>query len=536
MSNNNTPTSGDLVPLIEASLITGSVRLGGILLHGPSGVGKSRLCNEIVEGLTNVKAHHINFTSLFGKSFGGAEDSIVSIFEELEKMAPVVCICEDVDSLCTKGGTGITLLRTRALFYNLLDEMHSKDVRIIFIYSSRDPQFIDRALFSSGRVDLVLELTPPNFEERMIILRGMTQRMFPPSADTSDASDASDVVIEHVARRTHGFLGSDLERLCRQAVLETIRRCGVSAKETEVIDFDNAFRVSQHPSSTEVYASSPSLRGIDRLGGMSQVFERLKLAVVDPLRAFAESRPAADERILSLLGVGTPRGVIIHGPSGCGKSALALALASELKDHARFINIPCTSLVHAEVGSSEKQLSAAFNAARRAAPALILLDQIDSIALKRDSAGDSSAASTMDRILSLLLVELDGALQGDDGLVVLATTHDVSKLEPALLRPGRLDQHIALTLPCSSDREEILGVLTKDIPLALSEGDGEEVDERRAQLFRRLAGETDGWSGADLSHLCQEAAMVCLRENMHSPGVSTDNFITALHSRTRTTY
>ena len=288
--------------------------------------------------------------------------------------------------------------------------------------------------------------------------------------------------------------------------------------------------------------------------------------------------------VLASLGCGAPRGVVLHGPPGCGKTSLARALAADLAPRGvKFLNVSCTGLVRAEVGSSERALAEVFAAARRAAPCLLLLDQIEVIAGRRQdpssSSGDGgsgggagggggSAENTMDRILSLLLVEIDGTLTepnsgggggggGNGAVVVMAATGDICLVEPALLRPGRLDQHIELRLPDEAGRREILTALLEAMPLdlggerrgsELSDGGGAVGEAPPAtavavipsvlsaaateagngggfasaeELRRWVARETPGWSGADLERLCQEAAMACLRRTLPSGAPSS---------------
>lgn len=418
----------------------------------------------------------------------------------------------------------------------------------------------------------------------------------------------SEAIIE-LARATHGYVAADLERLCREAVYLALRRAGVqsaegdteqrgagaaTAEQVTLLDFHAAL-VAQPPSSlladpAHVPAQPPE-HGIEALGGLEAAWQRLRVSVAEPLR-LGHARPggngpaAAEDAALrwtlatlGALGIPVPRGAVLHGPTGSGKTALALALARELQGSARFLNVPCTSLVQAEVGRSEKQLSAIFAAARAAGPCLILLDQIDAIAPRRapseahtrgggdqSGGGGQSTENTMDRLLSLLLVEIDGAESGTLGgghgrVVVVATTHDLALVEPALLRPGRLDQHIKLELPDLAARRDILTKLLSKIPVFSGAGAVEtqpmtnqaqehaqahvqahtvrvasmgilsSEEASQAAIAAWLAEQTAGWTGADLSQLCQEAGMACLRRNLNASAVTAADFMQVLRSK-----
>jgi SpoVK/Ycf46/Vps4 family AAA+-type ATPase len=366
------------------------------------------------------------------------------------------------------------------------------------------------------------------------------------------------------------------------------------------------------PSTTVVVGAVAAMGATERqeeAGGCQQGQRTEEKDVVDGAEEKEEAATTA--ALLRALGVGSPRGVLISGPPGTGKTALALSLARACAPFGvRFLSVSCNALVKAEVGSSEKALAEVFAAARRAAPCLVLLDQVEVIAGCRkvpaagggDSSSSSSTENTMDRLLSLLLVEVDGVLTGTGGsggggdgsfmsmgglsgggggggagsrndgsgdatVVLIATTQDASAVEPALLRPGRLDQHVHLSdRPDRADRADILNRLLTQIPLDLDdrphyggkhlppiyppsqdahEGGGlegavcepesrrdtpvETTEKGGSEAFVSwLAEATEGLSAAALESLCQEAAIECLRHDIRSLGVRQQHFKVAL--------
>lgn len=251
------------------------------------------------------------------------------------------------------------------------------------------------------------------------------------------------------------------------------------------------------------------------LGGLGQAIALLKASVVMGLE---------EESRFAQLGVSPPTGVLLYGPSGCGKTALGLALAQST--HATFIPVNGAEVVHKVVGESEKAIAQVFARARAAAPAILFIDQIDMLARPRGA--DSSAERTMDRLLSCLLMEMDGitakttpgggAAEGRPPVMVVATTESKALIDPALLRPGRLSIHIHLPLPDPAARLEILERKLAGLPAQQLSRDDREW----------LVGSTPGWSGADLDNLCREAALYALRHDITALHVERGHFEAAL--------
>jgi SpoVK/Ycf46/Vps4 family AAA+-type ATPase len=609
----------ELVSLAMSALEHEPPLVGGILLHGPTGVGKSSLISSVLDKLPPVVSkHHLDCTSIFSKHVGGAEAKLVHFFDVLDKSAPCVCMVEDLEGLGRRGHTGVTSRRMLALICCLIDSLRARRRKVLLIASCRDPGRMEPCLCASGRFDVLFPVVPPDLEDRIAILRHLTKRMFHLTnthKSNSPLNFSMDATVEAVALRTHGFVVADLVRLCREAAMNAAHsslNILKDARSVTLADFERAL-VGPHAEPSSLRADShsgaaadashipqdpavaPGSKEIISLGGQLQrEWSRLEVSVVAPLAAAAaahagrsgtRSNPSSTLRsnsensgvdktqwrcmdptaaLLGALGVGSPRGVLIAGPPGTGKTALALATARAVVPlGVRFLSVGCNSLVRAEVGSSEKALASVFASARRASPCLVLLDQIDVIAGRRrvagvgggDASSSSSTENTMDRLLSLLLVEMDGVLTtavggGVNGVVVLiATTQDASLLEPALLRPGRLDQHILLSpSPSLTDRADILRRLLSTMPLDLEDG-GKGLDsvalvapapgphsestpqtatDEFESLVAWLAHSTQGMAGAELEQLCQEAAIECLRCSASALGVRKEHFSVAL--------
>ena len=556
-----------LVPVMADALSAadpGTPTLTGALVCGPTGVGKSLLIETLQRHAPGTVGRvKIDCTTLFGKRVGDAEAALFEAFQEVWSKAPAVCVLEEVESIGRKDLGSVTAQRLRALLCRLLDTPSSRagaNGRCFFVATCRDPSLIDEALVQGGRLELLVPVDPPSAAQRLDILSHLTRRVVP--ADKKGSRHGSRrAMLEAVATKAQCFVGADLNHLTREAFHVCLRRCSrlggaappgsaaPPAMSVTKADFEVALSLVRPASvmtGSDFVPQDPPGEGIAALGGVDEAWERLAVAVVQPVRALANGTPSPEMAILRKIGVGAPRGVLIHGPSGTGKTKLALALATELRRDARFMNVPCTDLVRAEHGSSEKAIAAVFAAARRASPCVLLLDQVEVIAQRRSIGADGPAQAaehTMDRILSLLLVEVDGAASGAEhagregsgaGLVIVATTHDVSLIEPALLRPGRLDQHIATELPDLAARRDIFSKLLAKMPLSLHSSDGASGGggrllsdaDVRVELIDHLARETAGASCADLERACQEAALEAIRQE--ADGLTRAHFFASM--------
>jgi len=273
--------------------------------------------------------------------------------------------------------------------------------------------------------------------------------------------------------------------------------------EVTKADFEEALKEVMPSGIREVFVEIPNVTW-DQIGGLEELKQKLLESVDWPL-----SHP----KIFKRMGITPPRGILLYGPPGCGKTLLARAVATETK--ANFISIKGPELLSKYVGESEKAIREVFRKARMAAPCIIFFDEFDSIAPSRGRHTTDSGVS--EKVLSQFLTELDG-LEVKKDIIVIAATNRPDILDPALIRPGRIDRILLVPAPDEDGREQILNIFTKDMPLAAN------IDLK--ELNKKL----DGFTGADVETLCREAGMIALRENLRARKITGDHFKTALES------
>jgi len=380
---------------------------------------------------------------------------------------------------------------------------------VIVIGATNIPNALDPALRRPGRFDREIAIPVPDVNGRLEILeihsRGMPL--------------AKNVVLRKIAESTHGFVGADLEALCRESAmiclrgligemdfsLEKIPYEELAKLEVNMDHFSAAMREVEPSAVREVFVEIPNVRW-DDVGGLEKIKEELAEAVEWPL---------AHADLLKQAGVGAPKGILLVGPPGCGKTMLAKALATESK--VNFISIKGPALLSKYVGESERQIRDIFKKARQAAPCIVFFDEIDAMMPTRGGEGADSSGVT-DRVLSQFLVEMDG-VEDLKGVMVLGATNRLDRLDPALLRPGRFDKIVALPLPDEHARLEIFKVRLRGRPLA------------HDLNIPELASKSKGMSGAQIAAVCDRAAWRAVRraiaaaENQpdirHLPGGAT---------------
>ncbi len=318
---------------------------------------------------------------------------------------------------------------------------------------------------------------------------------------------AEDVDLEELAELTNGFVGADLEALCKEAAMHALRRVlpeiDIEAEEipAEVIenlkvtreDFMEALKNIEPSAMREVLVEVPNIKWED-IGGLEHAKQELMEAVEWPLK-YPDVFRAAN--------IKPPRGILLFGPPGTGKTLLAKAVANE--SNANFISVKGPELLSKWVGESEKHVREMFRKARQVAPCVLFFDEIDSLAPRRGGIGDSHVT---ERVVSQLLTELDGMEELKD-VVVIAATNRPDMIDPALLRPGRIERHIYIPPPDKEAREEIFKIHLRGKPLA------EDVN------IEELAEKTEGYSGADIEAVCREAGMLAIRE-LIKPGMTKE--------------
>ncbi len=459
----------------------------GVLLHGPPGTGKTLLA-KAVAGETNANFVSIGGPEIMSKFYGESEERLREIFKQAQENAPTIIFIDEIDSIAPKREevTGETERRVVAQLLSLMDGLEARG-KVVVIGATNRPNALDPAIRRPGRFDREIEINPPNREGRLDILQIHTRGM----------PLESDVVLEKLADLTHGYVGADLSALCKESAMHSLRRILPDIDlEAEIVpldvlnritvkkdDFFSALREMQPSSLREVIIESPDLHW-EEIGGLEDAKRELREAVEWPLKF---------GKVFDYMNAKPPTGILLYGPPGTGKTMLAKAVATE--SEANFINVKGPEFLSKWVGESEKAVRETFRKARQASPCIIFMDEIDSIAPMRGGESDSHVT---ERVISQILTEIDG-LESLNNVVVIAATNRPDMLDPALLRPGRFDRLVRIGPPDLEARKHILKIHTSKKPLA-NDVDMDEIARR-----------TDGFTGADLASLANEAVMLAIR-------------------------
>ncbi|MDO8555632.1 MAG: CDC48 family AAA ATPase [Nanoarchaeota archaeon] len=478
----------------------------GVLLHGPPGTGKTLIAKAVAN---EAEAHFIlvNSPELTSKFYGETEKRIREVFEDAEKNAPSIIFFDEIDAIAPKREEtyGEVERRMVAQLLSVMDGLKSRG-KVVVIGATNRPNALDPALRRPGRFDRELTIGVPNKQGRLKILQIHTRNM----------PLTKDVELEQLAAITHGFVGADLNALCKEAAMVVLRNVlpELKLKEEEHLsdkdlarlkvtmdDFKAALKMVRPSALREVLIEPPNVQW-DAVGGLEEVKQSLREAVELPLK-----NPKAFTR----LGIRPPRGILLYGPPGTGKTLLAKAVATE--SEANFISVKGPELISMWAGESEKGIRKIFEKARQAAPTVIFFDEIDSIAARRGA--DLGGSKVTERMVNQLLTEMDG-LEELNQVVVIAATNRPDLVDPALLRPGRFDRIVFAGVPDKQSRLKILQIHTKSMPLAK----GVDLDQ--------LAEMTDNFVGADMESLCREAAMIAMHRDVEAKEVGMDDFNEAL--------
>ncbi len=472
----------------------------GIILYGPPGAGKTHLARAVANEV-EARFYYINGPDIVGTYAGETEGNLRRIFGEAAHHAPSVVFIDELDALAPKRGeTGAHAdIRAVTQLLSLMDGLTRVD-SVIVIATSNRVDAVDPAFRRPGRFDREIFVGPPDVAGRREILEIHTREM--------PLTVAAQEYLDEVARRTHGFVGADMMELCRTAGLNALRRSTFGLKDHLAafrIDLPNLrvdkedFEVALgevHPSAMrETLISVPEMSWAD-VGGLDPIKERLTELVEAPLR---HTQLFADAGL-------TPHvGVLLYGPPGNGKTLLAQALANECGIN--FIAVEGPELFTKWLGESEEAVRHVFQIARQVAPTIIFFDQLDAIAPYR---GVHEGSMTTERVVNQLLAELDG-LEQLSRVIVIGATNRKDLVDPSILRPGRLGVHVEVPAPDEASRRAIL-------KLHLSGGDGAPAE--RDAIVEALARRTDGFSGAELRQLCEEAKRNALRRTKFSRAVT----------------
>jgi len=460
----------------------------GVLLHGPPGTGKTLLAKALASE-TNANFHTLSGPEIMSKFYGESEERLRDIFKAAEENAPSIILIDEIDSIAPKREevTGEVERRVVAQLLAVMDGLKARG-KVVVIGATNRPNAIDPALRRPGRFDREIEIGVPSRKARFEILQIHTRGM----------PIAEDVNLDELADLSHGFVGADLAALAREAAMSSIRRVlpeidlAVHSIPAEILnkmtvtadDFNNALREMSPSALREVFIESPNIHWSD-IGGVEDVKQELKEAVEWPM-----TYPA----LFKHLSARPPKGILLYGPPGTGKTMLAKAVATE--SQANFISVKGPEFLSKWVGESEKAVRETFRKAKQSAPCIIFFDEIDSIAHARGNGGDSHVT---ERVVSQMLSEIDG-LEELHNVTVIAATNRPDIIDPALLRPGRIDRLVFVTPPDEKARHEIFSIHLANKPI------DSDVD------LTILAKDTEDFTGADIASVCNEATMLAIRE------------------------
>ena len=471
----------------------------GVLLYGPPGTGKTLLAKAVAN---ESNAHFISISGpeIMSKFYGESEARLREIFKEAKEKSPSIIFIDEIDSIAPKREevTGEVERRVVSQLLSLMDGLEARG-KVIVIAATNRPNAIDPALRRPGRFDREIEIKVPDKKGRKDILMIHTRNM--PLSD--------DVNLDKIASISHGYVGADLEYLCKEAAMKCLRRLLPELNmEDEKLppetldklivngdDFQNAIREVTPSGMREVFIENPDVSW-DEVGGLENVKRELQEAVEWPMKY---------PTLYTKLGHRMPRGILLHGPSGTGKTLLAKAVATE--SEANFISVRGPELLSKWVGESERGVREIFRRARQASPCVIFFDEIDSIAPIRGVGGETAVT---ERVVSQLLTELDG-IESLHGVVVLAATNRADMIDTALLRPGRFDKIILVPLPDKEGRKKILEINTKEIPV-IRESMTNGIKNPDYVDIEKIAEVTDGMSGADVASIANTAVSLVIHE------------------------
>jgi transitional endoplasmic reticulum ATPase len=466
----------------------------GVLLHGPPGTGKTLIARAVANE-SGANFFSIAGPEIMSKYYGESEQRLREIFEEANRSTPSIIFIDELDSIAPKRSevTGEVERRVVAQLLSMMDGLKERG-QVVVIGATNRLDAIDPALRRPGRFDREIEIGVPDRNDRVEILQ-IHVRSMPVDEEVN---------LGGLADRTHGFVGADINALCKEAGMKSLRRYLPDLTTEDEIpreiidkmsvtrnDFEEALKEIEPSAMREVLIELPKVTWSD-LGGLSMQKQELIESIEWPLK---------EPERFHKMGIRPPKGVLLYGPPGTGKTMIAQAVANEI--NANFISIRGPQLLSKWVGDSEKAIREVFRKARQVSPAIIFFDELDSIAPIR---GMDEGSRVTERVVNQLLAELDG-LETLKDVMVLAATNRPDMIDPALLRSGRFDRLLMIGPPDKSGRHEILKIHTAKIP---------NVEDVQLEELSEL---TEGYVGSDLEALCREAVMLAMRENLETVGM-----------------
>ena len=482
----------------------------GVLLTGPPGTGKTLLAKAVATE-TDAKFISIAGPEIMSKYHGGSEENLRKKFEEAEKNSPAIIFIDEIDAIAPKRGESHDQAEKRVTtqLLTLMDGLKSRGQVVVMAATNR-PEDLDEALRRPGRFDRELRINPPTEEGRKEILQIHTRNM--PLND-------KEKLLEEFCNKTIGYTGADLEVLCKEAALHSVKpfyseiisigeqleeQDGEACRDLELkkrellekimISRDNfvyAMKMVEPSAMREVLIKKPNVKWTD-VAGLEEAKEKLRELVEFPLL-----RPD----LYRAAGIKPSKGILLHGPPGTGKTLLAKAVANE--SNANFISVKGPELISKWVGESEKHVREIFKKANQVSPSIIFFDEFDSISKSR---GSGIGSGSSEKVVNQLLTELDG-VEELENVIVIAATNRKDLIDSALLRPGRIEAHVELTNPDDKTIEEIFKVHTRNMPL------------EKSVSLSELARKTSGWNGAEVESACRRAGLNAIRRNYEEEDV-----------------
>lgn len=495
----------------------------GVLLRGPPGCGKTHLVNSIA-GQLGVPYFRVSSPELVSGMSGESEARIRELFQAASDSAPAIIFLDEIDAVAPKRNDGKGMeKRMVAQLLTCLDMLQPKYNRsmapVIVMGATNRAESIDPALRRAGRFDKEILIGVPDEEARIGILKTMTKNM----------KLSGDFDLKVLARKTPGYVGADVKSLTKEAAVIAINRifknvlvdqklpsdmidenddnpppvAPLTTEEMSALcitmqDFLEAVPKVQPSSKREGFATVPGVSW-DDIGALGSVREELTLSVLEPIR---------NPEKFQALGIPLPAGVMLYGPPGCGKTLLAKAIANE--SGANFISVKGPELLDKYVGESERSVRLVFERARASSPCVVFFDELDSLCPKRG--GDSSGGGVSERVVNQLLTEMDG-LESRRSVFVIAATNRPELIDPAMMRPGRLDKLLYVSLPTPKDRVSILKAISSNITFS------SDVDLEKIGTSKKA----DGYSGADCAALLREAGLAVLKESCQNEAAAKEN-------------
>ncbi|ODV95736.1 hypothetical protein PACTADRAFT_2050 [Pachysolen tannophilus NRRL Y-2460] len=557
-------------PEIYSSLNIQPIR--GILFNGPPGCGKTTIANALA-GTLQCPFISLSAPSVVSGMSGESEKKIREIFEEAKSLAPCLIFFDEIDAITPKRDGGAQREMERRIVAQLLtsiDELSFENTNgkpVVVLAATNRPDSLDPALRRAGRFEREISVKVPDEKTRFNILKSMTSKM----------KIDGDLKLMKLAKLTPGYVGADLKALTTTAGIAAIKRIFKEISEADdeseedkliglalendnmEIDMDNASNLNQkhsqekkeaglipdynnlstikkflyrHPNpltkeqleplavkfedfltalpniqptaKREGFATIPDVDW-SHIGALTKIRAELQMSIVQPIK---------NPEIYEKVGITAPSGVLMWGPPGCGKTLLAKAIANESK--ANFISIKGPELLNKYVGESEKAIRQVFQRASASIPCIIFFDELDALVPRRDS----SLSESSSRVVNTLLTELDG-LNGRQQIFVVGATNRPDMIDPAMLRPGRLDKTLYIELPTPEERLEIFKtvITTNKTPLDPMVNLNDIANDERCNNF----------SGADISSVVREAGVFALKRKFFTRIHTGDENIEGLY-------